>query len=49
MNTTCHVDLLRDSSGRYPKDSRLESAWGLLSILSSAMFSLSGGLVLLMG
>lgn len=37
MNTTCHVDLLRANSGRYPKDSRLESAWGL-SILSSAIF-----------
>lgn len=38
MNTTCHVDRLRDNSGRYPKDSRLESAWGL-SILFSAIFA----------
>ena len=47
MNTTCHVDRLRASSGRYPRDSRLESAWGLSIILSSAIllivFLFSGG------
>lgn len=33
MNTTCHVDRLRESSGMYPNDSKFESAprfsaWG---------------------
>lgn len=49
INITCHVERLRDSSGTYPRFSRLESADGwppcpcASAITASAMIGYPGG------